>query len=355
MMNDEYFMHRAIELAKRGKGYVHPNPMVGCVIVKDNKIISEGFHEYFGGPHAEVNAVKTLENKGFQDWDKVTLYVTLEPCSHFGKTPPCTNLILDKGIKQVVIATVDVNPMVAGNGIKKLKESRVFVKTGVLEADAKKLNKRFFTYHQKKRPYIILKWAETKDGFISKKYFSSREENVISSEKTLQLVHQWRSEEQSIMAGYNTIVNDNPQLNVRYVEGKNPIKIITDKYLSLNVEKYNVFKGIEKVIVFNQLKNEVKDNVEYVKINFDEFVNEVLKYLYRQNIISVLVEGGSKTLQYFLNAGVFDEIRILRSRTKIFGEGIPSPVLPENIVNVHHFSSDEDDVLVYYSSKNIFQ
>ncbi|GAB4208809.1 MAG: bifunctional diaminohydroxyphosphoribosylaminopyrimidine deaminase/5-amino-6-(5-phosphoribosylamino)uracil reductase RibD [Bacteroidia bacterium] len=354
-MNDEYFMQRAIELAEKGKGYVQPNPMVGCVIVRDNEILAEGYHEYYGGPHAEVNAIKMLENKGFREWDKVTLYVTLEPCSHFGKTPPCTNLILDKGIKQVVVATVDVNPLVAGSGIKKLKENGVLVKTGILEVDAKKLNKRFFTYHQQKRPYTILKWAETKDGFISKKYFSSREENVISSLKTLQLVHQWRSEEQSIMAGYNTVVKDNPQLNVRYVKGKNPIKVITDKYLSLNAEKYNVFKGSEKVIVFNQLKNEAKDNVEYVKINFDDFVNEVLNYLYRQNIISVLVEGGSKTLQYFLNAGVFDEIRILRSRTKTFGDGIQSPVLPENIRIVRHFSSDEDEVLMYYSSENIFQ
>lgn len=343
LMNEkEKWMQRAIEVAKLGSGYVHPNPLVGCVIVKDGNIISEGYHQYYGGAHAEVNAVKKLEKQGFQEWDKVEMYVTLEPCSHFGKTPPCTNLILEKGIKKVFIATVDVNPVVAGKGIEKLKQNDVYVEVGILEQEARELNKRFFMYHLNKRPYIILKWAESKDGFISKINFLSREENIISSDEALKIVHLWRNEEQSILVGYNTVIADNPQLNVRLVKGKNPVKIVLDKNLNLDIEKYQVFKGDEKVIVFNSLNDKEEGNIILKKINWENKVEEILKNLYEFQIVSVLIEGGRKTLQDFLDKKMFDEIRIIKSKEKIFNEGIKSPDLPDDLKCVEKIELEKD-------------
>jgi diaminohydroxyphosphoribosylaminopyrimidine deaminase/5-amino-6-(5-phosphoribosylamino)uracil reductase len=347
MNEKEKWMHRAIELAKLGSGYVHPNPSVGCVIVKDGNIISEGYHQYYGGAHAEVNAVKNLEKQGFQEWDKVEMYVTLEPCSHFGKTPPCTNLILEKGIKKVFIATIDVNPVVAGKGIEKLKQNEVYVEVGILEQEARELNKRFFMYHLNKRPYIILKWAESKDGFISKIKFLNREENVISSNEALKIVHQWRSEEQSILVGYNTVVADNPQLNVRLVKGKNPVKIVLGKNLNLDIEKYQVFKGNEKVIVFNSLNDKEEGNIIFKKINWENKVEAILKNLYEFQIVSILIEGGRKTLQDFLDKKMFDEIRIIKSKEKIFKEGIKSPDLPDDLKCVEKIELEKDVIEVW--------
>lgn len=348
LMNEkEKWMQRAIEVAKLGSGYVHPNPLVGCVIVKDGNIISEGYHQYYGGAHAEVNAVKNLEKQGFQEWDKVEMYVTLEPCSHFGKMPPCTNLILEKGIKKVFIATVDVNPVVAGKGIEKLKQNDVYVEVGILEQEARELNKRFFMYHLNKRPYIILKWAESKDGFISKINFLSREENIISSDEALKIVHLWRSEEQSILVGYNTVIADNPQLNVRLVKGKNPVKIVLDKNLNLDIEKYQVFKGDEKVIVFNSLNDKEERNIIFKKINWENKVEEILKNLYEVQIVSVLIEGGRKTLQEFLDKKMFDEIRIIKSKEKIFNEGIKTPDLLDDLKCVEKIELEKDMIEVW--------
>lgn len=346
-MDDIYFMKKALDLAKKGASYVYPNPMVGCVIVKDNKIISEGYHQYYGGNHAEVNAIKYLDEKNFKEWDKVTMYVTLEPCSHYGKTPPCSNLIIEKGIKNVVIATIDPNPTVSGNGIRQLLENDVCVKTGVLEKEAQLLNKRFFTYHQKKRPYIILKWAQTRDGYISRKNFLSREENIISSDEALKIVHQWRSEEQSILVGYNTVVQDNPQLNVRYVKGKNPVKIILDRNGHLDTNKYQVFQGNEKVIIFNTLKNDSINHLLYIKINWNNWVKEVTNYLYNLQILSVFVEGGNKTLQKFIDECLFDEIRIIKSKDKVFNEGVPALSLPQCIDFAGEIELQKDHIFLY--------
>lgn len=343
---DEYFMRYAIELAKKGGGYVHPNPLVACVIVLQNEIIGSGYHEYFGGDHAEVNAIKNLENKGFQDWNKVTLYVTLEPCSHFGKTPPCAHLIVEKGIKNVVIACKDIHSLVSGKGIKKLKESGVQVKTGVLEDEAKELNKRFFTFHSQKRPYIILKWAETKDGFISRLHFNSRKENIISSADALKTVHQWRSEEHSILAGFNTIVKDNPFFNVRFVNGKNPIKIILDKNLNLNPHAYNVFKGNEKIVVLNTLKEDVFETILYKKIHWENLVEEVMSQLYSLEIVSVFIEGGLQTLQKFIDKNLFDEIRIIKSKNKNFYEGIPAPKIYNKLQTIQKIDLKDDEIII---------
>ncbi len=340
-------MQHAIDLAKKGRGYVHPNPLVGCVIVKDNQIISEGYHAYFGGNHAEKNAIENLEKKWFQEWDKVYLYVTLEPCSHYGKTPPCADLIVNKGINKVIVASIDPNPIVAGKGIKKLKESGIEVTIGILEKEASNLNKRFFTYHIKKRPYIVLKWAETKDGFISRLNFKNREDNIISSGEALRIVHFWRNEEHSIMVGYNTIIKDNPQLNVRYIEGRNPMKIILDRFMSLDANKYSVFQGKEQVIVLNAIEDKEDRNIIYKKINWSNFTSEIIETLYSLNIVSVLIEGGEKTLQKFIDDKLFDEIRVIKSKCISFGDGIKAPRLPKNL-SAYKIEELEKDVITYY-------
>lgn len=346
-MNAEYYMQRALTIARKGSGYVHPNPMVGCVIVKDGTIISEGFHQQYGGNHAERNAILELEKYGFQEWDKVSLYVTLEPCSHYGKTPPCADLIIEKGIQNVYIASIDPNPIVAGKGIKKLQDHGVKVKAGILEKEAQELNHRFFTYHIKKRPYIILKWAETKDGLISRLQPKNREENIISSLEAMKLVHTWRSEEQSILVGYNTVIMDNPRLNVRLVEGKNPVKIVLDKMLSLDSSKYEVFKGKEKRIVFNTIKTEEMDTILYQKIDWQNLTTEIVKALYSLNIVSVLIEGGAKTLQQFIDSCLFDEIRVIKSKYAVFQEGIKAPLIPHGIV-LDRVDDMEQDKIFWY-------
>lgn len=345
--NSEYFMQVAIDLAKKGGGYVHPNPLVGCVIVLNNTIVSQGYHQYYGGNHAEVNAILQLEQQGFHQWNEVELYVTLEPCAHFGKTPPCTDLILKKGIKKVIIATTDINPLVAGKGIERLKKNGVSITLGIKEKEAIELNKRFFTYHRLKRPYIILKWAETKDGFISKYSFSQKNENIISGKETLKLVHQWRSEEHSILIGYNTLVKDNPYLNVRYVEGKNPIKIVVCREIPEDIFSYNMFKGTERVILFNTIKEEESQNILFKKINWENKEQEIIQHLYELNIVSVLIEGGTKTLQAFINQFLFDEIRVLKSKKVVFNEGIKAPISPQSLILSHTFENDTDSISIW--------
>lgn len=340
-------MQVAIDLAKKGSGYVHPNPLVGCVIVHNNTIVSQGYHQYYGGNHAEVNAILELEQKEFHQWNEVELYVTLEPCAHFGKTPPCTDLILKKGIKKVIIATTDINPLVAGKGIEKLKKNDVSITLGIKEKEAIELNKRFFTYHRLKRPYIILKWAETKDGFISRHSFTHRNENIISGDETLKLVHQWRSEEHSILIGYNTLIKDNPYLNVRYVEGKNPIKIVICREIPKNIFSYNILKGTERVIIFNTIIEKEWQNVLFKKIHWENREQEIIQHLYQLNIVSVLIEGGTKTLQTFINHLLFDEIRILKSKNVVFNEGIKAPILPNSLILSRTLENNTDNISIW--------
>lgn len=316
-------MNRVLQLAENGLGKVAPNPMVGCVIVKDNVIISEGFHEEYGKAHAEVNAINKLPEDF--DFTSCSLYVNLEPCSHFGKTPPCSDLIVTKKFKTVIIANLDTNPLVSGKGIQKLRANGIEVITGVLENKAQFLNKRFFTYFNKKRPYIILKWAETKDGFISKFPIpTDKNENWITCSESKQLVHQWRSEEQAIMVGTTTVLFDNPQLTTRFVKGKNPTRIIIDKRLKIAATA-KVFDQNSDVIVFNEIKNEHYNNIRFIKINNNEFeINTILKNLTELNIQSVIIEGGAKLLQSFINSNNWDEARIFVGN-KLFNSGIIAP------------------------------
>lgn len=326
MSISEMYIKQCIQLALKGMGYVSPNPMVGCIIVKEDAIISEAYHQVHGQAHAEVNAINNLPLD--YDFSNCTLYVNLEPCSHHGKTPPCSDLIVSKRFKKVVIGNLDINPLVSGKGIEKLKAAGIEVEYGVLEKECKGLNKRFFTFHEKKRPFIILKWAQTKDGYISKYPLpKSKEENWITGEESKKLVHLWRSEEQAVMIGTNTALADNPELTVRLLAGKNPVRIVIDKDLKIG-QTFHVFNSESKTIVFTEKNKENSGTVFYYKIDFSKNVLEqILKQLYQLNILSVIVEGGTYLLNTFLESGFWDEARIFVNTEKQFHEGLKAPDL----------------------------
>ncbi len=322
-------MTRAIELAENGLGKTSPNPMVGCVIVYDNKIIGEGWHEKYGGPHAEVNAINAVKDQSLLE--KSTLYVSLEPCAHYGKTPPCVELIIDKNIPKVVVANTDPNPMVAGKGINILREAGIDVITGVLEQDGNELNKRFFTYMQKKRPYIILKWAQTADGFIARENNDSK---WISNEQSRKLVHKWRTEEEAILVGTKTALFDNPRLNVRDWEGKDPVRIVIDKDLSIP-KNAHLFDQTQVTLCYNNVEERSDEYNEYIQINFSkDIIPQILEDLYVRKIQSVIVEGGTNVLNGFIEPGLWDEARVFTS-PQTFGNGVKAPeVLGEEKTSV---------------------
>ena len=335
-MSAEIYMQRCIDLARKGIRSVAPNPMVGCVLVVNNKIIGEGYHQFFGGPHAEVNAVNNVLNT--KALKKATLYVSLEPCSHMGKTAPCADLIIKKGIQNVVIGTRDPNPLVGGKGIEKLKNAGIEVEEGVLQDQCLELNKRFFTFHEKRRPYVILKWAQTLDGFLDRIREDNKQEvNWISAPETKTLVHKWRSEEQSILVGRNTILNDNPSLTVREYGGTNPIRLVIDSQLQIS-GSLNVYSEDAPTIVFNRLKDATEKNIEFVKIK-ETSTKNILDELYKRGIQSVFVEGGSRTLQYFIIDNVWDEARVIVGR-KSFKEGYKAPVINRIPIKTIPFGKD---------------
>jgi diaminohydroxyphosphoribosylaminopyrimidine deaminase/5-amino-6-(5-phosphoribosylamino)uracil reductase len=336
---DELYMLRALELATLGRGHVSPNPMVGCVIVKDGLVIAEGWHEKYGGPHAEVNAINALEDKS--QLEDATMYVTLEPCSHFGKTPPCADLILKYPIKRVVICNIDANPLVAGEGIEKLIMGGKDVEVGILEEQGYELNKRFFSFIEKKKPYILLKWAETSDGYIARENYDSK---WISGELSRKLVHKWRTEEDAIMVGTNTALYDNPRLNARDWSGRNPTRILIDKNLQVP-EGAHLFDGTQTTICYNFKRQEVKNMVEFVKLDpVEDLMKHILDDMYERKIQSVLVEGGAGLLNSFIKKGLWDEARIFRSKQE-FGTGIEAPYIRGKLLSVDKIGDDE--MLVY--------
>lgn len=332
-------MQRCLQLAANGLGNVAPNPMVGSVIVHDDKIIGEGFHANFGEAHAEVNAINSVKNKALLK--DATLYVSLEPCSHQGKTPPCSDLIIESGIKKVVIGCSDTNPLVAGKGIEKLKRAGVEVILGIMEKEARKLNKCFFTFHEQKRPYIILKWAQTADGFIDRKRKDNTEPALqISNEHSKRLLHKWRSEEQAIMVGTNTARLDNPRLDVRLVSGENPLRMVLDKNLELT-ESLNLFDGSQSTLVFTSKKKEATINIEYATIDFETNVlPQVMNVLHEKQIQSVIVEGGTKLLQSFIDQDLWDEARVFISETFI-GDGVAAPKINAEPASIDMIESDK--------------
>lgn len=337
------YISRCIEIARNGLGTTAPNPMVGALLLYDGKIIGEGFTSAYGGSHAEVNAIDEVTDKSLLK--QATLYVTLEPCAHHGKTPPCVDMILKNGIKKVVIGLLDPHEKVAGKGIQKLKSAGCEVTVGVLEKECHEHHKRFLTFHEKKRPYVILKWAETKDGFIapdSKLRAKNAEPFWITSELSRQLVHQWRAEEQSILVGTNTVVEDNPKLDVRHVVGKNPTRIVIDRQLRIPANAH-VFDGSSKTLVLTEISESEKyhPNAHYEIIDFQkEVAQNILKVLFKNNLTSVIIEGGAETLQTFINVGLWDEARIFKGNSA-FGSGIKAPSLKGHKIASHFIGADE--------------
>ena len=330
MINPQ-FMQRALQLARLGAGAVSPNPMVGCVIVHDDKIIGEGYHQKYGEAHAEVNAINAVSDKSILS--ESVVYVTLEPCSHFGKTPPCADLLIKHQVKEVIICNNDPNPLVAGQGIEKLRRAGIEVKSGLLEEEGRELNKRFFTYLEKKRPYIILKWAESMDRFIAKKNYEAVQ---ISNALSRRFVHKIRSEEDAIMVGTNTAKYDNPKLDTRFWTGKNAISVLIDKALSLP-KSLHIFDSSQATICYNLLKNEILGNTILVKIPTNNSIEQfIIQDLYQRKIQSIIIEGGTILLQSFIDLGLWDEAFILKSKL-ILEDGIEAPkiggieVLRENL------------------------
>ncbi len=325
MNNHKHYIARCIELAKNGFGTTYPNPMVGSVIVYNDEIIGEGWHRKAGEPHAEVNAIRSVKDKTLLE--KATIYVSLEPCSHFGKTPPCCDLIIENEIPNVVIGTVDSNIKVAGNGIKRLKEAGANVVVGVLEKECYELNQRFFTFHEKKRPYIILKWAQTQDSFIAPLEKKEQKPVWITNPNSRQLVHKWRAEEQAILVGTQTVIDDNPQLNTRDWEGNNHIRIVIDQNNRIP-KTAHVFDNQVKTIVFSKNKTMLaSENIIYESIDFQQNIaKQILERLYQHQIQSIIIEGGSQTLQTFIDANLWDEARVFIGNSQ-FGKGIKAPVL----------------------------
>jgi len=351
-MQEEYgYMRRCFELASRGLGHVAPNPMVGCVIVKNGEIIAEGYHKKFGDHHAEIDALLKLDKPNAKDMHDLVMYVSLEPCNHHGKTPPCTEAIIKSGIPKVVVSNLDPNPLVSGSGIERLKSSGLVVNHGILKEEGAFLNRRFFMFHQKKRPYIILKWASSADGFMAPTAnVRSKEKQPfwISSESSRKLVQQWRAEEQAIMVGKNTVIEDNPRLTSRFPGGNNPIRIIIDPELSLNSE-FQVFHEQGSVLVLNNKVEVIRDNVAYLRFKKND-LEDMLHVLYRSGIQSVIVEGGKFTLERFIETGLWDESRVFNAPHDLTS-GLPAP----SINGKPDFTEKiEEDVLqVFYNKSQI--
>ena len=332
MGTNEQYMNRCIQLAKLGAGNVAPNPMVGAVLEFDNKIIGEGYHQKYGEAHAEVNCINSVQEEKKFIIEKSTLYVSLEPCSHHGKTPPCVDIIIKNKIKKVVIGCIDVYKEVAGKGIQKLKDAGIEVIVGILEKDCIDLNKRFFTFHQKFRPYVILKWAQSVNRKIAGTLplLNPGEEThkriYISNSYTNRLVHKWRSEEAAILVGTRTVMQDDPLLTTRLWAGRNPTRIVIDKELQLS-PALKAFNNEATTIIYNSKKDSIGENVVYIKLENENFLEQLLDSLFEMNMQSVLVEGGAKTLQSFIDNGLWDEARVITNENLFIENGIAAPQL----------------------------
>lgn len=340
MTSHEIYMHRCLELAQLGAGNVAPNPVVGAVLVYDGRIIGEGYHEQYGKAHAEPNCIASVKDEDKQLIEKSTLYVSLEPCAHFGKTPPCADLIVEKKIPKVVVGCRDPFVQVNGKGIEKLKAAGIEIEAGILEEECKELNKRFFTFHTQHRPYVILKWAQTADNKIANEDYSRI---LISNEHTNRIVHKWRSEEMAIAVGTNTALYDDPELTTRLSPGKDPVRIVVDMDLRLP-KSLKLFSSKTPTIVFNTKDHTLpmeKISIEelnkigtgYYQVAEDvSLVHQMMNALYRMNIQSVLIEGGAYLLQSFINEGIWDEARVITNEQLSIGAGLPAPVLNRGIL-----------------------
>jgi len=349
---NEIYIWRCIELAQKGVGTARPNPSVGCVVVWDDVIIGEGFTSSYGGNHAEVNAIEAVKDKS--KLSEATIYVTLEPCSHYGKTPPCADLIVRHKIPRVVIGCVDTSSQVAGKGIERLKNAGCEVVVGVLEKECLMQHKRFFAVQNKKRPYVILKWAETLDGFIAPLKRNENRPVWISNSESQQLVHKWRSEEHAILVGTNTAIEDNPKLDVRNWKGNAPIRVVLDRSVKIPKD-YSLFdeKQLTIVLVDKSCKDipVSKKNLRYEFLDFSKEVSgQICDLLMKYNVQSVLVEGGSQTLKTFIDSELWDEARVFVGHMS-FKEGVEAPVLEE--YSFEESMLKETKLKMYKNSKHI--
>lgn len=345
---DEKYMQRCLELAKKGMGSVSPNPMVGAVLVYQDRIIGEGYHEQFGESHAEVNCIHNVSEGNKHFIAKSTLYVSLEPCNHHGKTPPCTDFIIKHKIPKVVIACTDIFKEVNGTGIQKLKRAGVDVITGVLEVSAQDLNRRFFVFHKKQRPYVILKWAQSSNKKINALESTSTK---ISNQITDRLVHQWRSEEAAILVGKNTALIDNPQLTNRLCnQGKQPLRIFIDKDLQVPTH-FNLLNQTVPTLIINQKLNKKENNNEYVIFDFTQSILVQLnKYLFDRGVTSLIVEGGAYLLNSFIREGYWDEARVITNTLLMIQEGVGSPILENEFIQKRQ--SVLSDTIEYFRNAN---
>lgn len=334
----EQYMQRCLQLAAMGAGKVAPNPMVGAVLVFEGRIIGEGYHQKFGEAHAEVNCINSVTKADKELIDKSTIYVSLEPCAHFGKTPPCADLIIKNKIPNVVIGCSDSFEEVAGKGIKRLKDAGINVTVGILEKECRELNRHFFTFHEKKRPYIILKWAQSSNGKIGS---AGSERILISNEFTNRLVHQWRAEEAAILVGTNTALKDNPALTTRLWSGNSPVRLVIDMDLKLPAS-LQLLDGTVKTIVFNANRHEENGMLSYYKIDKrKDTLPQILKVLYKLKIQSVIVEGGAFLLQSFINENLWDEARVVTNSSMEIAEGVNAPILqPQKTIKEENIQTD---------------
>lgn len=324
-MLHEKYMKRCIQLAKNAEGLAYPNPMVGSVIVHENKIIGEGWHKKAGEAHAEVNAIASVKDKSLLT--RATIYVSLEPCSHFGKTPPCSDLIIQHKIPNVVIGIQDPFSKVSGRGIQKLQQAGCHITLGVLEDACYELNKRFFTFHTKKRPFIILKWAQSDDGFLAPLQQEKRKPVWLSNSYSKQLVHRQRSIEQAILVGTNTAIKDNPALTTRDWFGNTPLRVIVDKENKIPTESY-IFDGEHNTLIFTNTPKINQHNISYIKVeNNTNLSTQICNHLHTIGVQSIIIEGGKKTLEYFIENNLWDEAYVYKTNNIYLKHGIFAPVL----------------------------
>lgn len=346
-MNDERYIARCLQLAEKGKGAVAPNPMVGAVLVYDGRIIGEGFHQLYGQAHAEVNCFESVAEQDKQFIPQATMYVSLEPCAHYGKTPPCANRIVHEGVKRVVVCNTDPFEKVSGKGIQLLQSNGIEVLSGVLEAEGAWLNRRFFTFHRKRRPYIILKWAQTETTLFAPKDHARLQ---MSDEYSTRLSHQWRREESAILVGFTTAMNDNPQLIARYGQGNQPLRIALDKDLQLPYT-HHLLSQAYPTWILNQHKEELNGNIRFIKLDFGtSIIEQLLERLFQSNILSLIVEGGATLLQNFIDANLWDEARVFET-PNVIDEGINAPSL-SGFEQIFKTDLRQDKLRIYQNQNN---
>ena len=348
-MSAEHYMQRCLELAQQGKGHTAPNPIVGAVLVHNDRIIGEGWHHFYGADHAEVNCLKNVKEEDKHLIPDSTMYVNLEPCAHQGITPPCANRLVKEGIKKVVIANKDPFEQVSGRGITILQQAGIEVTTGILEAKAAWVNRRFFCFHRQKRPYIILKWAQSQDGFIAP---ADRSRVQITGAASNQLVHKWRTEEAAIMVGTTTAINDNPQLTARLWEGNHPLRIVLDRSLTVPAT-HHIYDDTAATWIVNQRKEALEGNIHFTKHPFDEtLLPWLMQRLHDKKQLSLIVEGGTALLNSFIKRGLWDEARIFTGASTI-DNGIPAPML-QNETEAFEKTIEQDLLKVFINKNNLF-